>query len=83
MKIDLIKDEQVKGMFLLTVSEDIEILSKTDIGFKVNGDEVSFEYFINAINKNLNILLDKRVNQLANEKINKFMKELDKIRKDI
>lgn|GEM_PF-5475498 len=83
MKVDLIKDKQVKGMFLLAVTEGTDILAKTDIEFNVNGKEVSFENLINAINKNLNGILDEKVNQLVNKKIDNFMDKVCKIREEI
>jgi len=76
MKVDLIKNEQARGMFLLAVSEDLNILSKTDIEFKVNGDETSFHNFINAINENFSILLKKKIQEEAKKYLSENEKEV-------
>lgn len=76
MKVDLIKDKQVKGMFLLVVTEDTNILLKTDIEFKVNDDETSFHNFINAINENFSILLKKKIQEEAKKYLSENEKEV-------
>lgn len=76
MKIDLIKNEQAKGMFLLAVGEDLNILSKTDIEFRVNDDETSFHNFINAINENFSILLKKKIQEDAKRYLSENEKEV-------
>jgi len=111
MKVDLIKNEQAREIFLMAVSEDLGLLEQTkgtslsemDIEFKINGVEVDFENLANAIEKKLNRVLDQkveeqakkylfrnkkevinnRVNELVNIKIDKIMDRLQEIRKSL